>query len=596
MIKSIALLISSLFVYSITSAQSVAINTDGSVAHSSAMLDIKSTTRVLLAPRMTTVQRTGIAAPAAGLLVYDSDTNSYWYYNGSGWINLATTSSTGWLLTGNSGTNPSTHFIGTTDNQPLHFRLNNSWAGTWNHITNNWGIGSGSLQANTTGTQNVGFGHWALLSNTTGGSNTTIGNDALSRKTTGNSNTAIGNWALLLNTTGHRNVAIGDNALSRMTGNDDNVAVGYFSLLNNLQGQNTAVGSQALYANIQGFDNSAVGYRSLNQNTTGSYNTAVAIFSLQNNTTADPNTAVGAFALYSNTTGEHNTAVGGDALLMYTVGAGNTAVGNVSMNHNTDGSRNTAIGYNSLFNNTANDNNAFGYYALRNSTTEYGNCAFGNEASGLNTTGHDNCAFGYAALHDNSVGWANVAIGSAALNNNIGTGNIAIGYHAAQLISSGDDLTIIGNQADLSANNLFNATALGSFAIANGNNKVVIGKNVVGMVIGGYVTWSSFSDGRFKRDIHDDIPGLSFIARLRPVTYTVDLEKLDKHLTQSMPDSVAHRYFKTAAEYNSSEIKRQTGFIAQEVESAAKSYTMISTVSTSQRTPQITIVFPMLLL
>jgi hypothetical protein len=70
-------------------SQSVAINTDGTTAHSSALLDIKSTTKGLLAPRMTTVQRTAIATPAAGLLVYDTDTNSFWFYNGLAWTNLS---------------------------------------------------------------------------------------------------------------------------------------------------------------------------------------------------------------------------------------------------------------------------------------------------------------------------------------------------------------------------------------------------------------------------------------------------------------------------------------------------------------------------
>lgn len=75
-------------------AQSVAINTDGSTAHSSALLDIKSTTKGLLAPRMTTVQRTAIATPAAGLLVYDTDTNSFWFYTGVAWSNFSAGSST----------------------------------------------------------------------------------------------------------------------------------------------------------------------------------------------------------------------------------------------------------------------------------------------------------------------------------------------------------------------------------------------------------------------------------------------------------------------------------------------------------------------
>jgi hypothetical protein len=53
----------------------VAINTDGSLPNSSAMLDIKSTNRGLLPPRMTTNERTGIVTPATGLVVYDTDLN-----------------------------------------------------------------------------------------------------------------------------------------------------------------------------------------------------------------------------------------------------------------------------------------------------------------------------------------------------------------------------------------------------------------------------------------------------------------------------------------------------------------------------------------
>ena len=73
----------------ITNAQSVAINTDGSIANSSALLDIKSTTKGMLVPRMTTAQRTAIASPATGLLVYDTDANSFWFYNGTNWADLS---------------------------------------------------------------------------------------------------------------------------------------------------------------------------------------------------------------------------------------------------------------------------------------------------------------------------------------------------------------------------------------------------------------------------------------------------------------------------------------------------------------------------
>lgn len=69
-------------------AQNVAINTDGSNADSSAILDIKSSSKGLLIPRMSTTQRNAIAAPALGLMVYDTVTKSVWAYNGTIWANI----------------------------------------------------------------------------------------------------------------------------------------------------------------------------------------------------------------------------------------------------------------------------------------------------------------------------------------------------------------------------------------------------------------------------------------------------------------------------------------------------------------------------
>ena len=69
-------------------AQSVGINADGSTPHSSAILDVKSTTKGLLAPRMTEAQRLAISAPAAGLLVYETTSNAIWVYNGTDWVQL----------------------------------------------------------------------------------------------------------------------------------------------------------------------------------------------------------------------------------------------------------------------------------------------------------------------------------------------------------------------------------------------------------------------------------------------------------------------------------------------------------------------------
>ena len=87
--KKILLSLSAILIAAMAiNAQSVSVNTDGSTADASSILDVKSTTKGMLIPRMTTAQRTAIIAPANGLLVYDTDVKSFWYYNGSAWTNI----------------------------------------------------------------------------------------------------------------------------------------------------------------------------------------------------------------------------------------------------------------------------------------------------------------------------------------------------------------------------------------------------------------------------------------------------------------------------------------------------------------------------
>jgi microcystin-dependent protein len=71
-------------------AQSLGINADGSAANASAMLDVSSTNKGFLPPRMTSAQRLDIASPATGLMVYQNDANTGNYiYNGSSWVLLS---------------------------------------------------------------------------------------------------------------------------------------------------------------------------------------------------------------------------------------------------------------------------------------------------------------------------------------------------------------------------------------------------------------------------------------------------------------------------------------------------------------------------
>lgn len=112
---------------SVLTAQSVAINTDGSTANSSALLDIKSSNKGMLIPRMTKAQRNAIAAPANGLIVYVNapDTVGLSFYNGSLWKWIEEkNSNNGWGLYGNAGTSPLSNLVGTSDATDLALGAN----------------------------------------------------------------------------------------------------------------------------------------------------------------------------------------------------------------------------------------------------------------------------------------------------------------------------------------------------------------------------------------------------------------------------------------------------------------------------------------
>ena len=66
----------------------------------------------------------------------------------------------------------------------------------------------------------------------------------------------------------------------------------------------------------------------------------------------------------------------------------------------------------------------------------------------------------------------------------------------------------------------------------------------------------------------NDVSGLDFINRLRPVNYNFDTRKYEEFLTKNMPEDVRKNYLDQ--DFSKSTNIRQTGFIAQEVEKAAK--------------------------
>ena len=59
----------------------VGINDNNAQPDASAMLDVKSTTKGILIPRMTTTERNAISSPATGLMIYNTSTSAFNFYN-----------------------------------------------------------------------------------------------------------------------------------------------------------------------------------------------------------------------------------------------------------------------------------------------------------------------------------------------------------------------------------------------------------------------------------------------------------------------------------------------------------------------------------
>ncbi len=513
--------------------QNIAINSTGALPHSSAQLDVSSTTKGILIPRMTGTQRTAITSPATGLMVFDTDTNSFWFYNGTSWTTLAA-SSTSWLLGGNTGVDPSINYIGTNDNVDLRFKINTFNAGLLSNNGNvffgwrsnnsnstsfpNTAIGSDALFSNTTGNFNAALGNNSLRSNTTGYFNTAVGGNAMTGNTTGFENTAVGKEALLsnltgydniavgiyslysnttgsnniamgadamaMNTTGYSNVSIGIEALRSNTISSNLVAIGDSALFNNTAGaENTAIGSKSLYANTNGFRNTSIGFKSLYSNNGGSYNVAVGNSVMYSNINGHSNVAIGEDALYSNLMGAENTAIGPGSMYYNTAGNANTAIGSLSLSSNTTGFKNSAFGQGSLlFNTTGYYNVAVGHSSLLNNTTGYSNVAVGEQALFFNTSVSNLVAIGDSALKNNTTGTANTAIGSKALFANTGGAfNTAIGFQSLQNNQNGVSNTAVGHMALATNSSGFNTAVGTNTLLANtfGSSNVAIGNDAL---------------------------------------------------------------------------------------------------------------------
>lgn len=251
------------------------------------------------------------------------------------------------------------------------------------------------------------------------------------------------------------------------------------------------------------------------------------------------------------TTALNNTAFGYKALRDNISGVENVAIGAGAMRLNVSGYANTAVGYAALALNTGNRNTAVGQGALNR-----------------NTTGNENNGIGWGALIQNTTGWYNTANGSLCLTSNTtGNYNTASGYGALNLNVTGSYNSTYGVSAGLALpNNVNNVTCLGYYSgfWTTPSNHVNLGNTSVTW-IGGQVNFATFSDARTKDNVLENVKGLAFIKKLRPVTYNFNYNKEFELLNEGRKDSSAN----WAGKYDIEKI-RFSGFIAQEAERAAR--------------------------
>ena len=192
-----------------------------------------------------------------------------------------------------------------------------------------------------------------------------------------------------------------------------------------------------------------------------------------------------------------------------------------------------------------------GQQSGRTNDGEY--CTFiGQESGENNENGNYNAFYGYRSGQQFQTGGGNTLIGAEA-GQEVG---------AVVGLTGGSNNTLIGYRAT-STGSYSSSIALGSLSAITASNQIRLGVTTTAS-IGGYQNWTNISDGRFKTQVKEDVPGLSFIQKLRPVSYHLDVDAINQFIGISLENSKGQSDAKT-----NSENQLQTGFIAQEVERAA---------------------------
>jgi hypothetical protein len=361
--------------------------------YASSILDLRSSSKGLLIPRLNSVNRISISNPNNGLLVYQSDLiNGFYFYDSLRSL---------WSLIGSKELDDLHDFKYGGLNFDGSIIIGSETTGVLNGAEYNLGFGYKVLESITSGDKNIAIGFNALNKNTDGYFNIGLGNSALFSNSSGYNNTAIGNSALYSNTTGSWNTAIGEEALQYNSTAGWNTAVGFWSLRMNTTGSaNVSVGNSSMNANQTGSNNVSIGNAASYLGKTCEYNSVIGAEASYSNVNGSFITALGYKSQYNNL-GNNNTSVGASTLLNNISGEENVAMGNTSLKGNVTGSKNTAVGVMALLNNENDENTAIGYSSARGLKSGSRNTFLGSNANTTDTI-TNSTAIGYGAIVNES--------------------------------------------------------------------------------------------------------------------------------------------------------------------------------------------------
>jgi hypothetical protein len=412
----------------------IGINSTGASPAPSAMLDVSSTTKGALIPRMTTAQKNAIISPVDGLMVFDTDLQQFSYKTGGTatvWQNFGITPNSYWQLNGLGGNeikNTNTGGFWSANPVGLDFYSSNnitnpptapiSGGGTrmmWIPSRSAFRVGTVSESSTTWDATNIGLFSFAS------------GYDV---KASGNNSISMG---------------LSTNAIG-----DGSIAIGY------------AVNSSGQSSTAMGYGTTVSGDRStaMGGSTTasGSYSTAMG-----GGTTAsgENSTAIGAYTIasgnYSTGMGINTTASGENSTAMgqfsKAIGYGSTAMGNFSK---AIGSVSVAMGDSSIAN--GNNSTAMGYHTNAN--------GYYSTSMGYKTIASSGYSTAMGA-ETKALNFNSTAMGSYSIAG--GLSSTAMGYRTN---ASGENSTSTGYKTKAIGKN---SVAMGDSSIANGISSTAMG-------------------------------------------------------------------------------------------------------------------------